>query len=47
MLTALTGDNVATVRKLIIEYSHITYREIEATVVIGSTDINTILHEYL
>ena len=45
--TAVTDENVAAIRKLITEDPHITYREIEATLEIGSTAINTILHEYL
>ena len=45
--TAITDENVAAMCKLTTEDLYITYREIEATLEIGSTDINTILHEYL
>ena len=45
--TAVTDENVASVLKLVIEDPHISYREIETTIEIGSTGINTILDEYL
>ena len=45
--TSVTAENVAAVRKLITQDPHITYHEIEATLEIWSTAMNTILHEYL
>ena len=45
--TAVMDKNFTAVRKLITEDPHITYREIEATLEIESTLINTILHKYL
>ena len=43
----VSDENVAAVRKVITEEPHITYREIKATLEIGLTALNTILHEYL
>ena len=45
--TVMADENVATVPKLITEDPHITYREIDTSLEIASTAINTILHEYL
>ncbi|CAH1970352.1 unnamed protein product [Acanthoscelides obtectus] len=45
--TAVTHENGAAVRKLIIEDRHVTYREIEASLEISKTSIQKILHEEL
>ncbi|CAH1961450.1 unnamed protein product [Acanthoscelides obtectus] len=45
--TAVTQENVDTVRKLIIEDRHVTYREIEASLKISKTSIQKNLHEEL
>ncbi|CAH1999396.1 unnamed protein product [Acanthoscelides obtectus] len=45
--TAVTEENVDVVRKLIIEDRHVTYRDIEASLKISKTSIQTILHEEL
>ncbi|CAH1956285.1 unnamed protein product [Acanthoscelides obtectus] len=45
--TEATQENVDAVRKLIIEDRHVTYREIEASLEISKTSIQTILHEEL
>ncbi|CAH2010652.1 unnamed protein product [Acanthoscelides obtectus] len=45
--TAVTEENFDAVRKLIIEYRHVTYREIEASLKISKTSIQKILHEEL
>ncbi|TLO45018.1 transposase [Acinetobacter baumannii] len=45
--TAVTQENVDAVRKLIEEDRHVTYREIQATLDIGMSQIQIILHEQL
>ncbi|CAH1988540.1 unnamed protein product [Acanthoscelides obtectus] len=45
--TAVTQKNVDAVRKLIIEYRHVTYREIETSLKISKTSIQKMLHEEL
>ncbi|CAH1959965.1 unnamed protein product [Acanthoscelides obtectus] len=45
--TAVTQENVDAVRKLIIEYRHVKYREIEASLKISNTSIQKTLHEKL
>lgn len=45
--TAVLPKNVDAVRNLILEDRHVTYREIEACLNIGSTAIHKILHEHL
>ena len=43
--TVVTQDNVDTVHTLIEEDRHVTYREIQATLDIGMSQIQIILHE--
>ncbi|CAK1598303.1 unnamed protein product [Parnassius mnemosyne] len=45
--TAVTQENVDAVRKLVEEDRHVTYREIQATLDIGMSQIQIILHEQL
>ncbi|CAH1974438.1 unnamed protein product [Acanthoscelides obtectus] len=45
--TAVTQENVDAVRKLIIEDRHVTYREIETSLKISKTSIQTNLHKQL
>ncbi|KAL0869565.1 hypothetical protein ABMA27_005831 [Loxostege sticticalis] len=45
--TSVTQENVDVVRKLIEEDRHVTYREIQATLDIGMSQIQIILHEQL
>ncbi|CAH1987576.1 unnamed protein product [Acanthoscelides obtectus] len=45
--TAVTQENVDTVRKLIIEDRHLTYCEIEASLKISKTSMQKVLHEEL
>ncbi|CAH1965639.1 unnamed protein product [Acanthoscelides obtectus] len=45
--TAVTQENLDAVRKLIIEDRHVTYREIEASLMISKTSIQKNLHEEL
>ncbi|CAH1972707.1 unnamed protein product [Acanthoscelides obtectus] len=44
---AVTQENVDSVRKLVIDDRHVTYREIEASLKISKTSIQKILHEKL
>lgn len=46
-LTEVVATNIDAVRKLIELDRHVTYREIQATLGIGMTQINQILHEHL
>ena len=45
--TAVVSKNINAVRKLIMQDRYVTYREIEASLGISSTSINSILHEHL
>ena len=45
--TAVTPENIAAVRKMIMEDPHTTYVEIQRTLGIGSTAVNTILKDHL
>ena len=45
--TAVVSDNIDAVRELIMQDRHVTYREIEASLGISSTNIHSILHKNL
>ena len=40
-------ENIDAVRELILQDSHVTYREVESSLGISSTSIHSILHEHL
>ena len=40
-------ETIDTVRQLILQHRHVTYREIETTLFISGTSIHSILHEHL
>ena len=45
--SVVVKETIDAVRQLILQYSHVTYREIETTLGISGTRIYSILHEYL
>ena len=40
-------ETIDAVRQLILQYRHVTYREIETTLGVSGTSIHSILHEHL
>ena len=45
--TAVVPENIDAVHELIIQYRHVTYREIKLSLRISPTNIDSILHEHL